>query len=376
MKINDVLEIEISHLASNGKGVAHLDNPDNPALRFSIFVESAVPGDKLKAKVKKVKKVFIEADILEIIKASKDRVESVCKYFGKCGACEWLHINYNLQIKEKENLLKFYFQRNNIDISNIDLEVISSNENLFYRKKIRLSNGFYKRKSKEKILVDECYLIDKKFWPYLKIKRDVEETFGIDESSGDVKQDKSFYFYNDFKLAYFPSSFVQSNFEMNRKMIDIILNESKNILEDKDDVKILDLYSGNGNFSIPLSKDVSIKKVIAVEGSNIIYNLMLENMKTNDALNIDPYNLDVRDFLKRRSKFDLVLLDPPRSGSNEILYDISKQTNNIIYISCNPEVLVKEIKSILPSFVIKKVYLLDLFPHTRHFEVILVLSKE
>ena len=370
IKIGDVLTVEIEHLTSNGKAVAHLENIDNSNLPYSIFVEFGVPGDILKVEVKRIKKIFIEANIVRVVKSSPNRVDPICPYFKECGACDWLNIDYDLQIKEKQNLLKFFLERNKISLDKTKFDVIKSENPLFYRKKIRLNDGFFKKKSNQIINVKKCYIIDKKFWDFLSVKNGREVSYGIDEESQSVTTNDAFYFYNDIKFKYSPDSFVQSNFDMNRKMIEIVSNNVSGS-------KVLDLYSGNGNFSIPIAMLDNITKVSSVEGSIKTYSLLLENMSLNGVSNIDPFNSDVRDFVKRRSQYDTIILDPPRTGSSEILPNLASMTNKIIYVSCNSELSVKEIKILLDKgFKLDKVFLLDLFPQTRHFESIFILTSE
>lgn len=358
LKIGEILEVEIEGLASTGKGVAHIEND-------SIFISLAVPEDILKVKINKGKKSFYEAEIVDVVTPSKHRVKPVCPFFGKCGACDWLNITYEQQIKEKEELLKFYFRRNRVKLPKI--QTFPADNYLYYRQKIRLKNGFYQRYSNKTINVNECHIINKGFWPLLEKKRKEEECFGYDCISKTVTQDKAFYFYKDLKLAYHPNGFVQSNLEMNKTLINEILKEVQK------DSKILELYSGNGNFSIPLSKKT--RKVISVEGSTNGFNLLLENIKENNVTNIDPYNDDAKLFSKKRSKYDAAILDPPRIGSDEVLKNISKLTDKLIYISCDASILVKEVKE-LTDFKITKVKLIDMFPQTRHFETILVMERK
>ena len=170
------------------------------------------------------------------------------------------------------------------------------------------------------------------------------------------------------KIAYHPKGFVQSNLSMNNVLVREVLSEV-----DSGSKRVLELYSGNGNFSVPLSKNVD--KVVSVEGSRNSFDLLIVNMKDNNSSNIDPYCEDARDFSKKRSKYDCVILDPPRSGSEDVLKNISKLTDKIIYVSCDAAILVKEIKE-LEDFEISKVKLIDMFPQTRHFETVLVLKRK
>lgn len=369
LNINDIIELSIESLASSGKGVGYYVDDT----KRSVFVENSVPGDFLKIKIVSKTKAYFEAEIIQILKPSKQRVNPICQYFGVCGGCDWLHLNYNCQIKEKEKLLTYYFEKNSIAIPKIQL--VPAINPLYYRDKIRLTNGFYKKESNEVVLVKECYIIRKEFWPLLSKTRASEECFGYDYKENKISKDKSYYYIttNSKKLclSYHPSGFVQNNLVMNQVLVEEVLN-----LVDENK-KILELYSGNGNFSIPLS--LKSNKIVSVEGSSKSYNLLLENIKLNLITpNIDPYCEDVNKFLMKRNNYDYILLDPPRTGSNNILSKLFKMTNKIIYVSCNPIILAKELKDLSKEykFEIKSIKLIDMFPQTKHFETVVLLEKQ
>ena len=87
--------IEITSLDHSGKGIGRLNNK-------IVFVENALPGEIIDIKVIKEKKNYIDAVSNKIIKKSKDRIESICPYFNKCGGCDLLHMNYENQLIFKQ----------------------------------------------------------------------------------------------------------------------------------------------------------------------------------------------------------------------------------------------------------------------------------
>ena len=142
MKKGDLLEVEISKYAFEGKGIAKINNDDSALADkkgFVIFVNGSYPGDKVVAKIKKVKKTYAEAKVEEIINHSIDRIKPQCKHFGICGGCKQQDLNYQLQIKYKQEQTKDIFDRlggfNNYNL----LEILPSEKIFFYRNKLEFS---------------------------------------------------------------------------------------------------------------------------------------------------------------------------------------------------------------------------------------------
>jgi 23S rRNA (uracil1939-C5)-methyltransferase len=178
----------------------------------------------------------------------------------------------------------------------------------------------------------------------------------------------------DLILEACPGVFRQVNPEVNRIMISIILDWTK----DLEVQHILELYAGMGNFTIPVS--FVTQNVLAIESNA----LAVENAKTNalrhDRKNIQWRNGSVKDEIKSLGKksFDLILLDPPRTGAKEVLKEIILlHPKNILYISCEPATLARDLQFLKKqgSYEVKMTQPLDMFPQTFHMESITVLQK-
>ncbi|MFT4304732.1 MAG: class I SAM-dependent RNA methyltransferase [Candidatus Woesearchaeota archaeon] len=367
MKNKDIIEIKIEDLSDNGKGIGFIN--DN-GKKYSIFVPLTVKGDLVKCKINNIKKLYIEADLIEIIEKSKYRIKAICKHFNECGACDLLHINYNEQINAKKRILERYLKRNNLKYN--DLIVIKSEKEHFYRdrsKFFKINNyfGFKKRRTNEIVKIDKCYIINNelnKIFSKKTLKKiDDEIIYGYCYKRKQISKAKCVYYTKNHTMVYRPDLFVQSNLTMNNKLIEIVYNESEG-------KTLLDLYSGNGNFSIALSD--KFNKIISVEGCDKSFKLLQENIKLNNINNIEPLNEDVNNFFIKT--FDTIILDPPRTGTENLINSIKFKTNKIIYISCNAKQTIKEIKQ-LDNFYIDKVYLIDMFPQTIHFESVFVLER-
>ena len=142
LKKGELIKVEISKYAFEGKGIAKINNDDSLPVdkkSFVIFVNGSYPGDTVVAKIKKIKKSYAEAKVEEIVNPSINRIKPQCKHFGVCGGCKQQDLNYQLQIKYKQEQVKDIFDRlggfKNYDL----LEILPSEKIFFYRNKLEFS---------------------------------------------------------------------------------------------------------------------------------------------------------------------------------------------------------------------------------------------
>jgi len=144
LKKGDILELEITSYAFEGKGVAKIITDINPTApdnskRYVIFVKNGYPGDVVKARLKKIKKSYAEAEAVSILKKSAHRTEPRCKYFGVCGGCKQLDLDYNVQLKYKSEQVDEIF-RHIAGLNNYEtLPIVPSEKIFFYRNKMEFS---------------------------------------------------------------------------------------------------------------------------------------------------------------------------------------------------------------------------------------------
>jgi len=183
--------------------------------------------------------------------------------------------------------------------------------------------------------------------------------------------DKAYYF------QYKEGGFTQPNSKVNIKMIQWVLN---NIKSSKND--LCELYCGGGNFTIPLSQ--KFRKVLATEISKTSIKSAKTNCKLNNVENIDFIRMSAEEFVEgiqekrefRRLKdidlksynFDSIFVDPPRSGLDDITRSLVKNFNTIIYISCNPQTLHRDLEDLTKTHKIVNFALFDQFAYTNHIE--------
>lgn len=187
-----------------------------------------------------------------------------------------------------------------------------------------------------------------------------------------------------FKFAYQEGGFTQPNTNVNIQMIEWVLNNIKNSSKD-----LCELYCGGGNFTIPLS--TKFNKVLATEISKTSIKSALKNCELNNVNNISFIRMSAEEFVQglqevrtfnrlkdvnlKDYNFDTIFMDPPRSGLDDTTRALAKDFSNIIYISCNPETLHRDLKELTNTHEIVKFALFDQFAYTHHIESGVILKK-
>lgn len=188
----------------------------------------------------------------------------------------------------------------------------------------------------------------------------------------------------EFKFAYEENGFTQPNTYVNIKMIEWVLNNTKNSNKD-----LCELYCGGGNFTIPLSK--KFNKVLATEISKTSIKSALRNCSLNGINNIEFIRMSSEEFVEALNEvrafnrlknidlksydFDTIFMDPPRSGLDDTTRALAKNFTNIIYISCNPETLRRDLEELLKTHKVLKFALFDQFAYSEHIESGVILEK-
>ena len=188
----------------------------------------------------------------------------------------------------------------------------------------------------------------------------------------------------NFKFAYQEGGFTQPNTNVNIQMIEWVLNNIE--VSSKD---LCELYCGGGNFTIPLS--TKFNKVLATEISKTSIKSALKNCELNNVNNIEFIRMSAEEFVQglqevrvfnrlkdvnlKDYNFDTIFMDPPRSGLDDTTRTLAKDFEQIIYISCNPETLHRDLKELTNTHEIVKFALFDQFAYTHHIESGVILKK-
>lgn len=396
------MEIKIEKLDDFGRGICYIDNK-------VTFVPNTIPNDLVEIKITKEFKNYNEGKLINILIPSKKRIEPKCPYFSKCGGCVLQNMNYKDTLEYKKEKVINIFKKNKLEINPIVIE----NANYYnYRNKISLKVidkkiGYYEPKSHSIVEIDSCLVASNsinKVIPFIKkmginnglvtircnkndevlIIIESKDKLNIDVDSikeniklvGIVINNKLFYgedfLYENingmfYKISY--DSFFQVNPYIASKIFDII---KENINSNE---TVLDIYSGVGTLSLTAS--TVAKKVIGIE---IVENAVLNaihNAKINKINNVDfLLNDATKAITKLNLSFDKVIVDPPRAGLTKTVIDTIKKIKpkEIIYVSCDPQTLVRDIKLLSDLYTINKFYIADMFSFSYHVESICILK--
>ena len=386
------LVVKIENLDHFGRGIAKVNN-------MPIFVENSLIGEEVEIIVTKEKKNYMEGIVDKYIKTSPIRVVSKCPYYDNCGGCDLLHLSYEEQLKYKENKVKEIIKKFS------DLECVNNivgSKQFNYRNKITLQVnkdiGYFKKRTNDIIAIDKCLLVDDKINKIIvelkkidvskvnkivirvtnlesmvvfygnisnKIELDVDTIIINDKiikGNGYIKEN-----INGLNFIISPTSFFQVN---NIGMINIY----NKVLEYIDGGNVLDLYCGTGTIGIYVSKKAN--NVLGIELNKEAIKDAQINKKLNNINNIDFISGDVGTVLSQKNfKADIVIVDPPRAGldSNSINNIIKIKPNKIIYVSCDPVTLARDLNILKEHYDVLEITPFDMFGNTYHVECVLLL---
>ena len=396
------MQVLVDKFDDFGQGITFVDD-------VITFVPNTIPGDIVDIKIVKKKKKYNVGKVINYIKLSKDRIDYKCPYFNKCGGCVLQSISYNATINFKLNKVINLFNKYNLDIKP---EIVKNPSDYNYRNKIKLmvidgKIGYFETNSHTLVEINECIIASKainKVIPLLKkfniINGNIvircnlnDEILIIIESNdklnididilkeniklvGIVVNNKTIYgdnflieCINDiyYKISY------DSFFQINPYVASILFNIIKGNI-DKTDI-VLDLFCGVGTLS--LNAALNANEVIGVE---IVPNAVLNaiyNAKINKINNTKFILNDAQDAVgKINKKFDKIIIDPPRSGLTKKTIDtiLTIMPKKIIYVSCDPNTLIRDILLLKDKYNIEKSYILDMFSYSYHVECICILN--
>lgn len=397
------MEYLITDLNHLGQGITRIDNK-------ITFVPKTISGDIINLEITKSHKNYNEAKLLKIVKPSPDRIEYKCPYYNRCGGCNIANLEYTNQLKyKKEKVINIFKKYNKIDINPT---IIASDEILHYRNKITLQYneklGLYEEKTHNIIEIQECLLMPQKVNDIIKLLskynyntslqkiviRIINNQVMINIIAKDIPKslieilknlDVSVYHnskyisgnkvlietLNNYKFSILPDSF----FQINKKQTINLYNQIVEYANPQKEDKVLDLYCGVGTIGIYLSK--YCKEVLGIEiNKSSIENANI-NKKLNNVENISFIEADVSKVLSMKYKADIIIVDPPRSGldKNTIETLIKINPKKIVYVSCDPITLSRDINLLKNNYILKDIKLYDMFPETYHVESVCVLER-
>ncbi len=449
--VSDTLTVKIEKLSNLGLGIAKNDG-------YVTFVPNTCPGDTVRIKIIKKNKNYSNAELVEIIEPSPDRIEPFCRMQKICGACQLQFINYDAQLKYKKEIVQDTMRSifsNNVEVR----DVIPSPLIKEYRHKIqypigqtkdskRILAGYYKTGSHELVNIKYCPIQPEycdRIIDFIRTKGQEINVSGYDEktekgelrhvvirTSSANKKSLVVLVVNSNKISKPIKALAEAIYcsldningvavNFNNKKTNLILGDKtetiqghgyieealcdkifrvgaktffqvnpqsadnifryvkKYISENFKNPSILDAYAGITAFGICLS-DIASKVVSIEEEKESVY-LAKSITEQNKITNIELHQGDAGRFLSNETvlgrQFHVTILDPPRKGCtpNSLDYALKLTKDKIIYVSCNPATLARDLKY-LKEFGAEVEYIqpFDMFPHTYHIENVAIID--
>lgn len=378
-------------------GVAHLGEAIGRIDGKVVFVPYGIPGEIVRVRTIKDEGDYIRAELVEVVEPSFFRESPPCKLFGTCGGCSYQHVAYSYQVKLKEIVVIEQLKRiggieNPEDLTK---NTIKAESPFNYRNRgdfsINRQNllGFKRRGTHKFIHVEYCHIMHdeiNRILAQIQGKRTKRKTHNVTIRYGiytgtkliqpeieDVELETGQKYYTEKLLGQefviSAPSFFQVNTYQAERMIETIFS-----FIEPDDRVVIDAYAGVGTFSVFLAQRV--EKVIAIEESKSAYKDALVNIKSLKNIEFRCQKTEEA-LVDSEIKGDLIILDPPRVGCmKEVLEAIaSKKINKIIYVSCEPSTLARDIKYLRDrGYELIEIQPIDMFPQTYHIENVALLK--
>ncbi len=433
----------IRGLTHDGRGIADIEGK-------TVFVDGALPGERVEWERVKRKRNYDEARTLQVLEASPDRVEPGCEAFGRCGGCVMQHFNESSQLSAKHQVLVDNLERIGAVAPARWLAPLMADA-WHYRRRARLGVRYVD--GKQRVLVGfreryKPYITDMQACPVLVepvadlitpladliaslsiVRRLPQIEVSVGDLPGDAllvsmvlrvldpptdadrellrqfSDEHDVWLWlqaggpddlepitrdgrtppplsyrlegHDLSMTFSATDFIQVNAAMNAMMID----QAIGLLEVREDDRVLDLYSGIGNFSLPIARLAG--HVHGVEGAVALTTRAEENARANGIANASFATADLSlpeswASLAAES-WDLILLDPARAGAEQFAsLARSLGARRIVYVSCHPGTLARDAGVIVKEqgYSLSAAGVMNMFPHTAHVESIAVFDRD
>ena len=364
-----IVDLKIEDIAFGGKGVGRERGK-------AIFVPYTIEGETVSAEIVRDKKQFAEAELVDVKESSPDRVAPRCPYFGRCGGCAYQHIDYEHQLAIKWRQVRDVLQRIGKLKAAPLRAIIPSPEPYGYRNRITVHAregvvGFFRRDSNRLIDVERC-----------PISRDeVNRALAALRAQPQVRDG-----HYTLRASANPRVFLQTNDEVANALSDLVLN-----LVPPNQELLIDAYCGSGFFAKALLD--KFERVIGIDWDKFAIDAARENATAKETYIAGDVDVELKPLLQASSKdiagvesavsgenrgalrvgtrATTLIVDPPATGLSpavrNAIRDLAPTT--LIYVSCNPATLARDLKELHQKFIIDSVTPLDMFPQTAEIEV-------
>ena len=421
------ITLEIGSLSYGPYGVGRFDGK-------AVMVPKTAPGDLVAARIVASKARYAIGEALRVIEPSPLRQMPPCPFVNECGGCPWQHIRYDAQLKAKQQNVENALRR----IGKLDgfelRPIIASPQEYRYRRRIRLQCdragklGYFRPASHEVIEIDDCLIADGKLTGFIApLRRWVHDLATVmefveivagdetgqvvvvgktggnfvprDEGACESMFDKagsisglvlygpnwrktwnqaaiSAIVEHGISMEVDADVFTQINAEGNQKILDELLAAGEFQSQDR----VLELYSGAGNFTLSIARRVS--EVVAVEGSRLSIQNGKLSAQRNGLENIrwvcSAVPAALSHLKQRRKTFTRLVLDPPRAGAEGLEAELASfGADKLLYVSCDPATLARDLGALANhGYQLRMVQPIDLFPHSFHVESLALMTRD
>lgn len=386
------LDVRIDNLTNEGAGVARAGG-------WVIFVPFVLPGELVRVRVYRNHKNFSEADLVEVLEPSPQRIQPRCGIFGVCGGCQYQHMEYAEQLHWKRRQVAELLKH----MARIDhpvQEVVPSPVQYGYRSKITphfqkpRANGIedigFLRMGARSALVDVPYChiaMDAINDHFTEVRDNLRANAAAYKRGGTLllraakngvltnTHDTAHEEVDGVRFEFQAGDFFQNNPFILPRFVRHSIDEAKAMGARF----LVDAYCGSGLFALSAARD--FEEVIGVEISESAVRKATHNAALNGLSNCRFMAADAREVFKdvpHAGAETVVLIDPPRAGcSPEFLEQLfAFAPKGVVYVSCNPATQMRDLLLFTQAgYKLGTVQPFDLFPQTKHLECVMTLSQ-
>ncbi len=424
LKQNEKYTVNIESINNMGNGVAHIDG-------IVVFVPLAIEGDTCDIVIDRLYSSYAIGRIENILSPSPYRTVPSCPHFGNCGGCDFLNLSLDKENKAKEKMVFSVLKKFGIDVKTSKTVCPVSEK---YRNKVVLyygngGFGYFKQGSNKVIPHSECMLNDSVINEIAELcsvelnKNDLRALFIRKSSHSEpqimvspiyskktdilgfaaklvnkfpnvqsvllgVNKEKDFVFEKTNFTTVYGSGYIEdeicglkfrispkSFYQINHTCATQLYERAVELLCAKEDESIADLFCGTGTMGMIVAKRTGVN-VIGVEIEESAVKDAKINARINKLDNIEFFADDAKNFDK---SVDSCIIDPPRKGCSKLMIDtlLRLKPSRIVYVSCNPDTMARDIKLLSPEYKIASdVFVFNMFPRTSHVESVVCLTRK